>query len=181
RARSDAPERAVALIENLGGLFQNSITLVAMLGVLLPFGPWVPLVLAVSSLPALLVVLRFAALQHDFHVRTTADERRSWYYDSLLTDRETAAEVRLFDLGGHFQAAFLVLRERLLGEKLELARRQNLAEFAAGAGAIAMTSASVGWMLWRAIRGLVSLGDVALFYQAMQQGLRLTRTLLENA
>jgi ATP-binding cassette subfamily B protein len=35
-------------------------------------------------------------------------------------------------------------------------------------------------MAWRAVRGLASLGDLALFYQAFQQGLRLTRSLLEN-
>jgi ATP-binding cassette subfamily B protein len=181
RARSEAAERAVALLENLGGLFQNGITLFAMLGVLLPFGAWVPLVLAASSVPALLVVLRFAALQHDFQTRTTADERRSWYYDWVLTDRETAAEIRLFGLGAHFQAAFQAVRDRLRGEKLDMARRQSMAEFAAGAATLVMSSGSVCWMLWRAIRGAASLGDVALFYQAMQQGLLLTRTLLENA
>ena len=35
-------------------------------------------------------------------------------------------------------------------------------------------------MVWRAIGGIISLGDLALFYQAFQQGLRLMRTLLEN-
>jgi hypothetical protein len=35
-------------------------------------------------------------------------------------------------------------------------------------------------MAWRAARGLVSLGNLALFYQAFHQGLRLMRSLLEN-
>jgi ATP-binding cassette subfamily B protein len=38
----------------------------------------------------------------------------------------------------------------------------------------------MAWMVWRAMRGLISLGDLALFYQAFQQGLQLMRALLEN-
>ncbi len=42
RARSEAGYRPVALLENLGGIVQNSITLVSMLAVLVPFGVWLP-------------------------------------------------------------------------------------------------------------------------------------------
>ncbi len=35
-------------------------------------------------------------------------------------------------------------------------------------------------MTWRAARGLVTLGDLAMFYQAFQSGSGLARTLLEN-
>jgi ATP-binding cassette subfamily B protein len=35
-------------------------------------------------------------------------------------------------------------------------------------------------MVWRAMRGIITLGDLALFYQAFNQGLGLTHTLLSN-
>jgi ATP-binding cassette subfamily B protein len=35
-------------------------------------------------------------------------------------------------------------------------------------------------MIWRAILGQVTLGEVALFYQAFSQGQRLMRTLLDS-
>src|SRR6185436_1485214 len=40
RARSEATFRPVALMENLGSLFQSGITLVAMGAILIPLGPW---------------------------------------------------------------------------------------------------------------------------------------------
>lgn len=181
RARNEASYRPVALLDALGSLLQNGITLLAMFGVLLRFGPWLPLILIFGTLPALAVVLRYTLRQHELHLRTTADERRTWYYDWLLTARETAAEVRLFDLGPAFQSAHAGLRSRLRGERVALARGNAFAEFAAGALALAFTAASIAWMLWRAVRGVISLGDLALFYQAFQQGLRLTRSLLDNA
>jgi len=180
RAREEAGQRPIALVEGLGSLLQNGITLVAMLAVLIPYGPWLPAALLVSTLPALYVVLRYALLQHYWRLRATADERRTWYYDWLLSAGETAAEVRLFGLQEHFRQAFAALRRKLRGERMALAAAQSRAELAAGLGGLLVTSAALGWMGWKAIRGQASLGDLALFYQAFQQGLGLMRTLLTN-
>ena len=113
RARIDSHERPVALVENLGTLLQNSLTLVAMAAVLIPFGWWVPLALVASTIPALAVVARHAIRQHRWMVDTTPQNRRTWYYDWLLCTRETAPELRLFNLGGHFSDAYQVIRGRL--------------------------------------------------------------------
>ncbi|MEE8348308.1 MAG: ABC transporter ATP-binding protein, partial [Acidobacteriota bacterium] len=85
RARDDARHRPLALLENTGKLLQNTITLVAMAAVLIPFGLWLPLALLVSTLPALWVVLRYSSHQQAWQRRRTSDERRSWYYDWSLT------------------------------------------------------------------------------------------------
>jgi ATP-binding cassette subfamily B protein len=180
RARSEASYRPVTLLESLSGILQNGITLAAMLAVVAQFGAWLPVALLGSTLPALYVVLRNTVRQHDWSVRTTAGERHTWYYDWLLTSYEAASELRLFALGGRFQAAYAALRQRLRGEKFHLAREQALGEFAAGALALVAGGASLLWMGWRAIRGLITPGDLALFYQAFQQGLGLMRSLLQN-
>ncbi len=180
RARSEASYRPVALLENLGSLFQNSITLVAMGAILLPLGPWLSLALVASTLPALFVVVRYALMEYQWRQRTTADERRTWYYDWVLTAVDTAAELRLFGLGKHFQTAFQALRKKLRDERLRLARRQTLAELGAGILALLITGAALVWMVWKAMLGLVTLGDLALIYAAFNQGQRLMRTLLES-
>lgn len=181
RARQDASYRPIAMIESLGGLLQNGITLVAMAAVLLRFGIWVPAVLIVSTLPAFFVVLRHAVRQHEWRRRRTADERLAWYQDWLLTSRETAAELRLFGLGEHFRSAYQALRRLLRTEQVQLAKQQGLGELGAGVlGLIVMGGATI-WMVWQAIRGRLTLGDLALFYQAFHLGLRLMRSLLESA
>ena len=106
RARAEASFRPVALLENAGSLIQNTITLVAMAGVLAPYGLWVPLALFASTLPAFAVVLRFALRQHRWRRSSTADERRAAYYDWLMTSGETAAELRIFALGDRFRSAY---------------------------------------------------------------------------
>ncbi len=181
RARAEARYRPVALLGNLGALLQNSITLLAMSAILIPLGPWLALALLLSTLPAFYVVVHYALAEYQWRQSTTADDRRAWYYDWIMTTAEAAAELRLFGLGKYFQSNYKDLRQRLRGERLQLTRRQSLAELGASLIALLIVGAALGWMVWKALHGLVTLGELALIYAAFNQGQGLMRTLLENA
>jgi ATP-binding cassette, subfamily B, bacterial len=180
RARDEAGSRPLALLESLGNLLQNSITLAAMAAVLLPYAVWLPLALLASTLPALCVALRFDWRYHAWWQRTTASRRWAEYYDWMLSNAENAAEVRLFGLVKHFQQSYQVLRRALRGERLDLLRRQILARMGAGLAGVLIAGGALAWMLWRAILGLVTLGDLALLYQAFNRGQDLMRSLLSD-
>jgi len=180
RARVDALNRPVALLENLGALLQNSITLAAMAVVLLSFGLWLPVVLLLSTLPGFLVVIRYTLRFHHWRVANTANERRSRYYDWIITWHESAAELRLFGLGEHFRTSFQNLRAKLRREKIELTRAQALAELSAGILALLAMGASLVWIITRVAQGAITLGDTALFYAAFSQGQSLLRSLLSQ-
>ena len=181
RARTEARYRPVALLGNLGALLQNSITLIAMAAILIPLGPWLTIALLLSTLPAFFVVVHYALAEYQWRLRTTTEDRRAWYYDWIMTTAEAAAEIRLFSLGKYFQSHHRDLRKRLRGERLELTRRQALAELAASLVALLITGGAIVLMIWRALTGLVTLGELALVYAAFNQGQGLMRTLLENA
>ncbi|HEV8204112.1 MAG TPA: ABC transporter ATP-binding protein [Pyrinomonadaceae bacterium] len=181
RARTEARYRPVALLGNLGALLQNSITLIAMGAILIPLGPWLAIALLLSTLPAFFVVVHYALAEYQWRQRTTTDDRRSWYYDWIMTTAEAAAEIRLFGLGKYFQSHHRELRSRLRGERLSLMRRQSLAELAASIIALLIIGAAMLLMMWRALMGRVTLGELALVYAAFNQGQGLMRTLLENA
>jgi ATP-binding cassette subfamily B protein len=181
RARTEARYRPVALLGNLGALLQNSITLIAMGAILIPLGSWLTIALLVSTLPAFFVVVHYALAEYQWRQRTTTDDRRAWYYDWIMTTADAAAEIRLFSLGKYFQSHHQDLRRRLRGERLELTRRQSLAELAASLIALLIIGAAMLLMIRRAVMGRVTLGELALVYAAFNQGQGLMRTLLENA
>ena len=181
RARTEARYRPVALLGNLGALLQNSITLIAMGAILIPLGSWLTPALLLSTLPAFFVVVHYALAEYQWRLRTTTDDRRAWYYDWIMTTADAAAEIRLFSLGKYFQRHHKDLRKRLRGERLELTRRQSLAELAASLVALLILGAAMLWMMWRVLLGRVTLGELALVYAAFNQGQGLMRTLLENA
>jgi len=180
RARAEAGSRPLALLENGGNLIRGGITLLGMAAVLLPYGWWLPLALVISTLPALVVVMHFAVRQHQWRSRTTERDRRSAYYDWLMTAGETAAELRLFGLGDHFRSAYRMLRAQLRREHLQLYKDQGLADIAAGAIALIVSAACLAWMAWQAMQGRATLGDLALLYQAFSMGQRLVHSLLGN-
>lgn len=180
RVRSDAGTRPLSLLENCGGLIQSSITLLAMAAILMSYNRWLPLILFISTLPAFYVVLHFDRQYHQWWRQTTTDRRRIQYYDLMLTHSEPAAEIRLFGLGAHFQTAYQTLRQRLREERLRQLRKQSLGRLGAGAAALIVMGLTMGWMVWRAIIGLLTLGDLALFYQAFNRGQGLMRSLLAS-
>ncbi len=180
QARSEGSNRPLALLESFGSLFQNGITLVAMAAILVPYSPWIPLVLFVSTIPAFYVVLRFDKKYHRWWQQATSDRRWVQYYDAVLTHCEAAAELRLFGLGEHFQGAFQTLRKSLRTKRLEQIREQIISKLLSSAGALMVFGATMAWIAWRALHGLATLGDLALFYQAFSRGQTLMRSLLGN-
>ena len=180
RARSDANDRSVALLESAGSLLQNCITLVAMASMLIPYGLWLPPVLLVSTLPALYVVFRFNHQFHQWWRRTTVDRRWTKYYDTMLTHSAAAPELRLFNLGAQFMSAYRSIRRRLRTEQLSMVTRQSLHRTLAGGMALLISGAAMAWMVWRALLGSVTLGDLVLFYQAFNRGQGLVSSLLND-
>lgn len=178
RARSESHTRPLLLLENAGTVLQSGLTLVAMMGVLAPYAVWLPLALLASTLPAFYVVLDHSVRQHRWHLSATRRKRRARYYDALLTSREPAAEIRLFDLSRRFRERYREQRQRLRTGQIALVRAQARAEALAGVSALAAAGAVLAWIGARAVQGLVTLGDVALFYQTFSQGQALMRALL---
>ena len=180
RARNEASSRPLALLESCGSLVQNGITLVAMAAVLSPFSGWLPLVLFLSTLPAFFVVLRFDRRYHHWWTEKTQARRWTQYFDLLLTHNVTAPELRLFGLNAHFQSSYQKVRMLLRIERLKHVREQSLAKLGAGTLAQLAAAGALLWMMWRVLSGSVTLGDLALFYQAFSRGQGLMRSLLGN-
>ena len=180
RARADARSRPLQLLEGIGSLGRNGITMAGMAVMLISYSPWIPLLLLIGTLPALGVALRYAVRFNEWRLRNTVEERRCNYFDWLLTMREAAPEIRLFDLGRYYREAYQLLRFRLRGERIALERGQLFAELGTGSIALIVTALAMLWMIYRTAAGKASVGDVVLFYQAFSQGQGLMSALLGN-
>lgn len=181
RANSEAASRSLSLLDNLGSLLQNGVTLVSIAAILMHYSVWLPLALLITTLPALFVVVHHHRREHAWWKAHTGDQRKAGYFDRLLTMAFFAPEVRVFDLSDHFRQQYQEVRRRLRQGRLDLMRRQAWASLGAGLVGLLATALVMIWMVGRALRGLASLGDLALFYQAFNQGQGLMRALLSSA
>jgi ATP-binding cassette subfamily B protein len=110
----------------------------------------------------------------------TPTERKASYYSWLLTADAFAKELRLFGLGQFFVSAFNNLRTLIRGEKLNLAKKRGLADFAAQAFAALVLMSCFLLIGLRTIKGLITVGDMVMYFQAFQRGLNALKGVLQN-
>ena len=180
RVRGQAAGGPLSLLERLGALTQGVVTLLGLTAVLARFGVWLPLTLLASTVPAVWVTLLYSIREHEWRLSATERERRAAYYDALVCSAGTAAEVRVFGVGGFFRDAFRTVRSGLRTERMSLLRHQLSAELALALCGHVIAGGAVAVMVFYATRGQVSLGSVALFYQAFSQGQGVLRTAAEQ-
>ncbi len=180
RAREGATGRSLGLLESIGSLMQNTVTLFAIATVLIPYGLGLPAVLLISAFPAFYVLLYISKIQYKWSQRTTTDRRWLMYYDYLLTNNATAAELRLFDFSNYYQNLYLNLRIRLRKEQFNLLKLQTLGRIIAAIVVLAMTGVVLAWIGRQVLLGILTLGDLALFFQAFSQGQGIVKDLMSN-
>lgn len=169
RAQQEAPYRPSRILDSVFRLGQSAVSIVAI-GALLVMLHWsVALFLMLAGLPGLLIRFVYAKKFYLVGRQQTPAERLSLYFHALLTSDTHAKEVRLFDLGAVFSERFNRLRNRIRQEKVGLMRRRAIADLAAHVAAIAPIFVLFGVLAHRAVQGMLSIGDLVMFFQAMQR------------
>jgi ATP-binding cassette subfamily B protein len=180
RAQQEAPVRPVRVLNNLRQLAQNSISVIA-LGILLVWLHWVVgFVLLAAAIPAVFVRIRYARKNYHWERHRTPMERQAAYLNGMLTKEAYAKEIRLFGVGCLFMDRFRRLRFQLRREKVRIATKKTFAELLTISAAICMSFALLGYLGLRAVQGLMSLGDLVMFYAAVQRGQALLRQVFNS-
>lgn len=178
QAGGESQSKPLALLENLGSVIQNSITLVSFAALLLIYGWAVPILLVVGALPSLLISLLFDKRYFGWWRQTASERRWLFYYDGMLSHSDAAAEIRLFEIGKKFSTAYQKLREKLRSEKLKHLREQIAGKVAANFLALATGAIAMLWIAMRVYNNTASLGDLAVFYQVFSRGQSIVVALL---
>ncbi|MDD5034416.1 MAG: ABC transporter ATP-binding protein [Methylococcaceae bacterium] len=181
RAQTEAPYRPAMIVDRLIGLLQNSVSLGAIALLLLAFHWELTLGLFLFMLPILFFRLRHARRQHRNWQNWTAGQRQANYLSQLLNFQDHAKEVRLFGLGEHLHQRFMQLRESIRRDRLTLSRHRAMGE------ALTLGCASLGvygalaFLAYQTLIRTISVGDMVVYYQALQRGQMLLRELFSNA
>lgn len=178
QAQSESLSKPLSLLENFGSVLQSTITLLTFSTILLSYGWWIPLLLLFGALPSLYIYFRSDRLYHKWWKQTATDRRWLNYFDSMISHSAAAAEMRIFNLNEHFRSRFQNLRLRLRAEKMRHLRRQLSGKLFASLLALFTAAAGVGWVALQVLRGIATIGDLAVFYQVFTRGQSLMRTFL---
>ncbi len=180
RAQREAPYRPTRIVNGLLQLGQNGLSLLG-LGTLLFAANWVAgLVLCAAALPSGVLRVIHSRRLYEFEQRKTEVERRAWYYHWLMTFDRYAKEIRLFHLGALWRERFQSLRSGLREGRLALSRRRALGDLLAQVVATAAIFGSFALISYEAVQGAMTLGDVVMYYQGFQIGLRQLQAILRS-
>jgi len=169
RAQQESSIRPNRILVNLLQIAQNGISLVTMIGLVISIHWSLAIFLIITAVPGLWVQLTYAGKLFSWEREQTHLERQGWYMSDLLTRDSHAKEIRLFNLAPLFIDRSRRVREKLGGEKLNLLRRRAISQGTSNALATIMAFTAYGYTAYRALQGVVTVGDLVLFYQAVQR------------
>lgn len=175
RARRQASGRG-NLLGLVLGFGQSLITIASFAVGLAVYTPWLVLLVGIALIPGFISEARFNALAYRLNFRKTPERRTLDYLRYLGASVETAKEVKLYGLAGHFIGRFSELAAGLYRASRDIALRRTL--WGGLFATIATCSYYAAYLLvvWHTVQGTFSLGDLTFLGGAL---LRL-RTLLET-
>ncbi len=180
RAQGEAPFRPSSTVHGLIEVAQNGLALAGITAWLVSLNWLLAAALLIGVLPGAFIRLVYSRRLYGLQQAQTEQERRAWYYHSVLTEVQHAKELRIFNLGALFQSRYRELRRSIRSGTLTLARHRAASDFFAQIVATAALFGSLAWIALQTIRGAVTLGDLAVYYLGFQTGLNLLQTVLRS-
>ena len=180
RAQKEAPFRPRQILSHLTQVAQNTVSLIAMLGLLLSLHWGIAGILFIGAVPAMLVRIKYTGVMYRWQRQRTSMERQAWYRGALITGEHSAKEIRLFNLGHHFLEQFKELRQEIFREKLAIKIKNSFANLIAQALAGIFIFAVYGFIVYQTIQGNLKLGDLVLYHQALQRGQNALKIIVDN-
>lgn len=162
-ARREADWRSLQIVNGGFYLAQNAITLLSFAGLLFLFSPWLAALLFVATLPAFIAQSKYAELNFRVLSWRAPEARRLYYLEHLLTDYDAVKEVKLFGLGEPLLGRYADLFWKFLREDQAIAQKRSLASLGWGLAATLSYYAAYAWIVWRAVGGEITLGDMTMY------------------
>ena len=120
RALSECSFRPSLASNHIKQLLSNLLSLILITGILISLDKNLLLIILVTSIPAFLINTIFSSSIYSFNKVNTPRERRSEYYNYLLTDFQHAKELRLLGTGDLFRKRFSEIRIFLHNKKIRI-------------------------------------------------------------
>jgi ATP-binding cassette subfamily B protein len=166
RARLQASDR-VGMIRELGRMLQMTITVVGLAAGLMSFSPWLLFLLVACLLPAFLGESHFAFLGYALSFSQTGVRRAMDYYRTLGSSKESAKEMKLYNLSSFFVGRFRELSNQIYLANRDLAGRRLKVNAVLSLLSAAGYYGAYTFVIWRAVSGGISIGTMTFLAGAI--------------
>ncbi|MDM3850146.1 MAG: ABC transporter ATP-binding protein [Aphanizomenon gracile PMC627.10] len=155
------------LVENLVELSRSLITLIVVIGLLIPLAFWIPIVIAIATIPQIVVSSQYGREIWITLFENSPQARRMQYYTTVMLTDTYAKEIRLFQLGAFFMQLYGQAFQSLHQSMRHLRGKQAFWSSSLAILSTLGNGFSFYWVVKQAFRGLLSPGSVLLFVQSL--------------
>jgi ATP-binding cassette subfamily B protein len=155
------------MVQALGTVAQQVIAAVSLSVGIVWFSPWLLVVLVLAVLPAFLGESHFAFEGYSLNIRQTPVRRQLDYLRTLGASKESAKELKLFDLSGFLCGEYARLSNQLYDENVRLARRRLWAGAALSLLSTAAYYGAYAYVIYRTVAGELTWGSLQFLAGAL--------------
>jgi len=170
RARREASVRPLSLVGRTFGLVKDGLSLVTFGGLLLNFSPIAVFMLMLAAVPAFVAETRFAGAAFRLFRWRVPETREQQYLENLIAREDFAMEVKLYQLGETLLNRYRNTFNRLYVEDRDLTVRRSTWSYLLGLISTTTFYATYVWIVWEAIAGRISLGELTMYLVVFRQG-----------
>lgn len=166
-ASREAGTRPISILQSVFNIISTIISLVSFIIILAEVSAWAPLAMIAFSLPSAAISFIYRKKNFEYMRMRSKERREMQYYSDLLTDKDVAKEVRIFNLSDTFIDCY----KESFGKYFTGIKRLIYAENAWSVGiSLAGSAISCGLFLFVARmvwKGLLQVGDYTLYTGAL--------------
>ncbi|HUK14841.1 MAG TPA: ABC transporter ATP-binding protein [Bryobacteraceae bacterium] len=166
RARVQATDR-IAMVQALGTVAQQVIAAASLSIGIVWFSPWLLVVLVLAVVPAFLGESHFAFEGYSLNIRQTPVRRQLDYLRTLGASKESAKELKLFDLSGFLSGEYARLSNQIYDQNVHLARRRLWAGAVLSLLSTAAYYGAYAYVIYRTVTGALSWGSLQFLAGAL--------------
>ncbi|MBE8999018.1 MULTISPECIES: ABC transporter ATP-binding protein [unclassified Nostoc] len=155
------------LLENLVESGRSLVTLIVIVGLLVPLAFWIPLVIAIATIPQIVVSSQYGKAIWLNLFENSPQARRMEYYTSVMLTDTYAKEIRLFKLGSFFIERYLQAFQSLHQSMRYLRDKQAFWSSSLAILSTLGNGFSFYWVVQKAFKREFSPGSVLLFVQSL--------------
>ncbi|QHG15711.1 ABC transporter ATP-binding protein [Nostoc sp. ATCC 53789] len=155
------------LLENLVESGRSLVTLIVIVWLLVPLAFWIPLVIAIATIPQIVVSSQYGKAIWLNLFENSPQARRMEYYTSVMLTDTYAKEIRLFKLGSFFIERYLQAFQSLHQSMRYLRDKQAFWSSSLAILSTLGNGFSFYWVVQKAFKGEFSPGSVLLFVQSL--------------
>jgi ABC-type multidrug transport system fused ATPase/permease subunit len=178
RARREASDRPLALVQQLFTIIQNLLTLAAYSALLIKLSPWSVVVIVLASIPSFIAEASLARSSFRINSWRAPEHRKLNYLEWIITRDSHVKEVKLFDLGDLVLGRYRAMFRKFYAEDRGMAIKRMVYGFGLGLLSLGAFYGCYAVVAGRAAATSISLGDMTLYLAVFRQGQQAFQTIL---